>query len=132
MGKSSSPVGLREDSLDKLQRLADIMDNAFVIPGTKIRFGLDPIIGLVPGIGDTLSIVVSAYIYSFASRAGVPLHKRLRMLWNIFMDWFIGLVPLLGDILDVGFKANSRNICIIRAHADREPGNDVTDSEHMV
>lgn len=97
------------------------MDNAFVIPGTNIRFGLDPVLGLVPGIGDTLSMAVSGYIYSFARSAGVPGNQRMRMLWNIFIDWLIGLVPVLGDLFDVRFKANTRNIRIILDHAENQP-----------
>lgn len=96
------------------------MDKAFLIPGTNIRFGFDSIVGLIPVIGDTLTVAVSGYIYSFARTAGVPRRKRLRMAWNIFIDWLIGLVPLVGDIFDVGFKANSKNVQIIMAHVESQ------------
>lgn len=104
----------------KLQKLSDLMDRAFPIPGTDLRFGFDSIVGLVPVVGDTLSAAVSGYIYSFARKAGVPLHKRLQMVWNIFIDWLIGLIPLAGDAFDVAFKANSRNIHIIRKHLESQ------------
>lgn len=114
----------------KLQKLSDLMDRAFPIPGTDLRFGFDSIVGLVPVVGDTLSAVVSGYIYSFASKAGVPLHKRLQMVWNIFIDWLIGLVPLAGDAFDVAFKANSRNIRIIRKHLESQINADVIDGDN--
>lgn len=121
MHADGSPDSIRRETLVKVQRLSDIMDSAFVIPGTNIRFGFDSIIGLIPGIGDTLSAAVSGYIYSFARKAGVPRRKRMQMVWNIFIDWLIGLVPLLGDIFDVGFKANSRNMRIIMRHLESQP-----------
>ncbi len=105
--------------LMKLQKLTELMDTAFVIPGTTIRYGLDPILGLIPGVGDTLTLAISLYIYSSAGRAGVPRRKRMQMLWNVFVDWLIGLVPLVGDLFDVSFKANSRNMRIIMDYANR-------------
>ncbi|MEX0624731.1 DUF4112 domain-containing protein [Saccharospirillum sp.] len=120
---------LSREELAKLQQLSNLMDKAFTIPGTSIRFGVDSIIGLIPVIGDTLSISVSGYIYSFAKRAGVPWHKRMRMVWNIFVDWLIGLIPLAGDIFDIGFKANSKNVRIILAHVDDQPKAAIIDVE---
>lgn len=114
----------------KLQRLSDLMDRAFILPGTDIRFGFDSIIGLVPVIGDTLTVAVSGYIYSFAKKAGVPGHKRMRMAWNIFIDWLIGLIPLLGDIFDVAFKANSKNVNIIRKHIESRVNGDAIDGNY--
>ncbi len=111
----------------KLERLSELMDKAFIIPGTNIRFGFDSIVGLVPVIGDTLTVGVSGYIYSFAKPSGVPWHKRMQMLWNIFIDWLIGLIPLLGDIFDVGFKANSKNVDIIIKHVKSQQHNDFID-----
>lgn len=112
---------ISRERLIKLQQLSTLMDRAFTIPGTNIRFGVDSIVGLIPVVGDTLSVAVSGYIYSFAKRAGVPWHKRMQMLWNIFIDWFIGLIPLVGDIFDVGFKANSKNVDIITTHVHNRP-----------
>lgn len=109
----------RED-LAKIRRLSNLMDKAFPLPGTKIRFGVDSIVGLIPVVGDTLTISVSGYIYSFAKRAGVPWYKRMQMLWNIFIDWLIGLIPLAGDIFDVGYKANSKNVGIILTHVEHQ------------
>lgn len=111
---------INRETLAKLEKLADLMDRAFVIPGTDIRFGIDPIVGLIPVVGDTLSVAVSGYIYSFSKQAGVPGHKRLLMLWNIFMDWFIGLIPIFGDIFDVSFKANRKNVDIISKYLEKK------------
>lgn len=115
---SRDPIS--RETLAKLQQLSGLMDKAFTIPGTNIHFGLDSIVGLIPVVGDTLSVAVSGYIYTFAKQAGVPWHKRIRMMWNIFIDWLIGLIPFLGDIFDVGFKANTRNVNIIMAHVESQ------------
>lgn len=105
------------------------MDKAFVIPGTDFRFGFDSIVGLIPVIGDTLTVTVSGYIYSFAKPSGVPRHKRMRMLWNIFIDWLIGLVPFIGDIFDVSFKANSKNVEIIMNHVRSQRDIEIIDED---
>lgn len=115
---------INPETLARLRKLSHLMDKAFTVPGTNIRFGLDPIVGLIPGIGDTLAVAVSGYIYSFAKRAGVPGHKRMRMVWNIFVDWFIGLIPLAGDIFDVKFKANSKNVDIIAGYVKSRVSDD--------
>lgn len=120
MDVHDSRNSISRETLARLQQLSVLMDKAFTIPGTNIHFGVDSIVGLIPVIGDTLSVAVSGYIYTFAKRAGVPWHKRMRMMWNIFIDWLIGLIPFLGDIFDVGFKANSKNVEIIMAHVERQ------------
>lgn len=108
--------GMNENDLLKLDQLADLMDNKLVIPGTNIRLGLDSIIGLIPGIGDTISLAISAYIVHHAYRAKVHPIMLSRMIWNIFIDWLIGIIPFFGDIFDVGFKANRRNVDLLKAH----------------
>jgi hypothetical protein len=120
---------LDQNTIEALHQLTTLMDKAFQIPGTNIRFGIDSILGLLPVIGDTLSVAVSGYIYSFAKKAGVPWYQRMRMIWNIFIDWLIGLVPFLGDLFDVAFKANSKNLRIILAHIDKQAKADVIDGE---
>ncbi len=108
--------GMDDNELLKLDQLADLMDNKFVIPGTDIRVGLDSIIGLVPGIGDTASLAVSAYIIMKARQHGVHPWLISRMTWNVMIDFMLGLVPLAGDIFDVGWKANRRNVDLLKAH----------------
>lgn len=99
-----------------LEKLAEWMDSKFTLPGTKIRLGLDSIVGIIPGIGDTATFAVSAYIVGKARALGVPMHVTLRMMWHIFIDWLIGLIPFLGDIFDVGFKANTKNVALLKEH----------------
>ena len=108
--------GGTEAQLDDLDLLANLMDSAFTIPGTSIRFGLDPLIGLLPGIGDTISLLISGYIVRRAHELGAPPHLKARMLFNIFMDWLIGIVPFAGDIFDIGWKANRRNVDLLKKH----------------
>ncbi len=120
---------LNREQLAKLERLSHFMDKAFTVPGTSIQVGADSIIGLIPVIGDTLTLSVSGYIYSFAKKAGVPWHKRMQMLWNIFVDWFIGLIPFAGDLFDVGFKANSKNVHIIKTQVMRHQNKAGFDAE---
>ena len=113
--------GMRENDLLKLEQLADLMDSRFVIPGTDIRVGLDAILGLVPGIGDTASLAVSGYIIHKARKAGVHPFLLSRMSYNVFVDWLVGLVPFVGDVLDVSIKANKKNVELLRAHFKTAP-----------
>jgi hypothetical protein len=109
------------DRLARIERIAAIMDTAFAIPGTRIRFGADSIIGLAPGVGDAVTTAVSAYLIYEAHKMGLPKHKLLRMGGNVVLDAMVGAVPLLGDVADVFFRANRRNLKIVRDHfADLE------------
>lgn len=107
---------MKENDLLKLEQLADLMDNRFTLPGTDIRIGLDGLLGLIPGIGDTLSMAVSGYIIHKAREAGMHPLLTSRMVWNVFIDWLIGLVPFFGDIFDIGWKANRKNIALLKEH----------------
>ena len=108
----------REAEIARLERLAGRMDSAFRIPGTRIRMGWDSIVGLVPGLGDAAAMAPGLYIIWRAHRLGVPTSTLTRMGVNSAFDWAIGSIPLLGDIFDVGFKANLRNAALIRRHFD--------------
>lgn len=113
---ASSVCNLMNDfELRKLDRLADFMDQRFTIPGTSIPVGMDSIIGLIPGIGDTASLAVSGYILHKA-RPHVSSILMGRMLWNVIIDWAIGIIPFFGDMFDVGWKANRRNVDLLKAH----------------
>lgn len=105
--------------LDHLERLANRMDRAFRVPGTRFRFGWDSILGLVPGIGDTLALTPAAYILWQARQIGAPKRLQARMLANTGFDWVVGLVPLVGDIFDIGVKSNSRNVALLRVHMQK-------------
>ncbi len=109
------------DEARRVQVLARALDSAIRIPGTKISFGLDSIIGLVPGAGDLASALMSGYIVLASARMGVPPSVVTRMILNLGVDTVVGSVPLLGDLFDVGFRANLRNAALLDRHlADPE------------
>jgi hypothetical protein len=110
----------REERIARLEALANLLDIAFIIPGTNVRFGLDALVGLVPGIGDALTTAVSLWIVSEARALGVPGHVTARMLGNVALDGLVGAVPLLGDAFDVAFKSNRRNMRLLRNWLDRQ------------
>ncbi len=107
-------------SLKRLDRLADLSDSKFRIPFTRIRFGLDSLIGLIPVVGETIGLVISLYILMEASKLGVPRALKAKMLGNILLDWLVGLVPVVGDIADIAFKANVRNMKLLVEHIDEK------------
>lgn len=104
-----------------LRTLGYLLDEAIPIPGTGRRIGFDALIGLVPGVGDGISGVMSAYIVVQASRMGVPVPVLARMVLNLAVDGIVGTVPLLGDLFDAGWKANTRNLALLHAELER-PG----------
>jgi len=104
--------------------LAQIMDEFLRVPGTRFRFGLDPLIGLLPGLGDTASAVVSAMTLIYAARCGLPKILIARMSLNILVNEIVGIVPGIGDAFSFWFKSNSRNYELLQRHwgAPRRPG----------
>ena len=102
--------------VDRLRRLSTILDDAIPIPGTGYRIGLDPIIGLLPGGGDTVTGALGAYIVVEAARMGVPRKVIAKMVGNIVFDSLGGIIPVIGDLFDVGWKANVRNITLLEKH----------------
>ena len=114
-----------DESASKIRRVAarlvSLLDDRFRIPGTDLRFGLDPIIGILfPGIGDAVSGAGSIGLLAMAFRRGVPRVVMLRMILNIAVDAVAGARPIVGDIFDVAFKANRRNFELIRQYEDPE------------
>ena len=109
----------RREALERLDFLATLLDSAILIPGTKIRFGADAVIGLVPGIGDAITTALSAWIVYEAHRLGVPRHLLVRMIGNVAIDGLFGAVPLVGDLFDVMWRANKRNMRLLRQHLER-------------
>ncbi len=108
----------RDAAKQRLNFLAFLLDSAIQIPGTKIRFGLDPLIGLVPGIGDAIGAILSSYILNEAAALGVPRTVLLRMSFNIAVDAVIGVIPFAGDLFDVAWKANLKNAKLINDWLD--------------
>jgi hypothetical protein len=108
----------RHQSIDALFKwLALIMDNVLRVPGTNLRFGLDPIIGLLPGIGDTASAVISALSLVYAARSGLPKILLTRMAANILINELVGIVPGIGDAFSFWFKSNARNYELFKHYA---------------
>lgn len=104
-----------------LDFIADWMDNKFRIPGTDIRFGLDSLIGFVPGVGDVAGLAVSSYLASVMARRGAGPVLMLKMLGNIALDATVGAIPILGDLFDLGFKANRRNVDLLKKYYASNP-----------
>ncbi|MEO7140880.1 MAG: DUF4112 domain-containing protein [Ferruginibacter sp.] len=103
-------------AISNIEALAKLMDSQFTIPGTKIRFGLDAIIGLVPGAGDFATFLISGYMVMILAKNGASGFVLARMTFNILIDALIGSIPILGDLFDVAFRANQRNVKLMREH----------------
>ena len=106
--------------LKRLRRLAWLIDAAIRIPGTRFRFGLNSLLGLPPAVGDLTLVAISLYFVYEASRFGLPRDKLHRMLGNVAVEALLGAVPVLGDLLDVVFKANLRNLAILEEHLSEQ------------
>ncbi|GLK56772.1 hypothetical protein JOD31_002807 [Methylopila capsulata] len=106
----------RQTSLDDLDRLADLLDTRWRIPGTNWRFGVDAIASIVPVAGDLSTAVVSAYMIKRAHDLGAPNHILARMVGNVAIDTVVGSVPLIGTVFDFAFKANRRNMTLLKKH----------------
>jgi Domain of unknown function (DUF4112) len=113
--------------VNRLRRLSHLLDNAIPIPGTGYRVGIDPILGLLPGGGDTVAGALGAYIIVEAARMGLPRKVVGQMVGNIIFDSLVGIVPVLGDLFDVGWKANVRNIALLEKHLHLTPDNRKSD-----
>jgi hypothetical protein len=113
----TSRAAVKPVALDALRRWAVLLDSAFRIPGTRIRFGLDAIIGLIPGIGDISTPAFAGLLLLQAVRMRLPIVIQARMVLNAALDMLLGLVPILGDLVDVGWKANLRNLALLERHA---------------
>src|SRR5918999_2546085 len=99
----------------RLARLAWLLDNSIPLPGTRFRIGIDAIIGLVPGLGDLLGVLLSSYIVREAARLGAPPSVLTRMAFNVAPEGLVGLVPVVGDVFDAAWKANQRNLVLLDA-----------------
>ena len=109
----------RRAALDRLDVLATVFDTAFILPGTNIRFGAESLLRLVPGIGDAVASLLSCYLLYEARRLGVPRLLFARMLGNVLLEGAVGIVPVAGDAFDVFFRANRRNVALLRRHFAR-------------
>lgn len=105
-----------------LRRLTHALDELFTVPGTDYRIGLDPLIGLVPGVGDVPTSVASAYVVAQAAALGVPRATLARMLLVVAVDSVVGSLPIVGDLFDAVWKANSRNLALLESRMDDPAG----------
>ena len=117
--KAASPSP--DAALRRLQTVANVLDSAFVVPGTRQRVGIDAIIGLIPGLGDILTTALSSYIIWEARNLGVSRFARARMVANLGIHAAAGMVPLVGDLFDAFFRVNQRNMRILRSELERKP-----------
>jgi hypothetical protein len=109
-----------EERLAQVQWLARMLDDRFAVPGTRIRFGWDAILGLFPGLGDALTSVLSLLIVHHAWQTGASPLTLGRMLANVAADFLVGSIPFVGDLFDVAFKANRRNARLLEQHLNRQ------------
>ncbi|MEO1620722.1 MAG: DUF4112 domain-containing protein [Cyanobacteria bacterium J06632_3] len=110
------PLASAPASLKRLRQMSHLLDNAIPIPGAGVRVGLDPIVGLLPGGGDVVTGLLSVYIVFEAAKMGLPAATLGRMGFNILLDVLSGTVPVLGDLFDVTWKANSQNVMLLEKH----------------
>ncbi len=108
----------QQETLKRLQRFSKFTDSNIRIPFTRFRVGTDAIIGLIPGVGDLTGFLISFYVLFSAQKLGVNWQLKLRMLFNMLIDFVIGSIPFFGDIFDAYFKANSRNTKLLKRYIE--------------
>jgi len=116
---ASLPAGEFDESFARIEALAKILDSAVRIPGTKIVMGIDAVLGLVPVIGDAISGAIASYITWEARRLGAPRWLIARMAMNTAIDTAVGSIPVFGDMFDVAYKSNLKNVALLKRHADK-------------
>ena len=119
-GTTFAPL-TREQRLARLEALAKLLDVAFILPGTNIRYGIDGLIGLIPVVGDIITTAISLWLVREARALGAPWHITARMLANVAVDGVVGIVPVAGDAFDVMFRANVRNVRLLRRWMEKQP-----------
>jgi hypothetical protein len=115
----------------RISRVAWLLDNSIPLPGMRFRVGLDALIGLIPGIGDVVGVLLSSYIVREAARAGAPPSVLARMTFNVAVEGIVGMIPFLGDVFDAAWKANQRNLALFEAHIE-EPARTAKSSTAFV
>jgi hypothetical protein len=119
----ANPFGnlTREQRLARLDALARLLDVAFILPGTNVRYGIDGIVRLIPVVGDLIASAFSLWLVREARTLGAPWHVTARMLANVALEGTVGMVPIAGDAFDVMFRANMRNMRLLRNWMEKQP-----------
>jgi hypothetical protein len=110
----------QEQRLELIRRMSRLLDSSMVVPGTSIRFGLDPILGLLPGLGDLVSPLFTIGVIWQARDLGIPRVIQMRMIFNVAIDTLVGMVPIAGDLFDFAWKANNMNLTLLERYAYEE------------
>ncbi|AMA61612.1 hypothetical protein BCCGELA001_31535 [Bradyrhizobium sp. CCGE-LA001] len=120
---AGNPFGnlTREQRIARLEAIAKLLDVAFILPGTNIRYGIDGLIGLIPVVGDIITTAISLWLVREARALGAPWYITARMLGNVAVDGVVGLVPFAGDAFDVMFRANMRNVRLLQRWLEKQP-----------
>jgi len=118
-GFNAEPL-TREQRFARLEAIGNLLDMAFIVPGTNVRYGLDGLIGLIPVVGDIITTAIALWVVREARALGAPRHLVARMLANVAIDGAVGVVPVIGDAFDVAFKANVRNIRMLRKWMNKQ------------
>lgn len=119
-------------TLNRIRKFSRILDASIGLPFTKFKIGLDPILGLVPGLGDVVTTAFSAYIIVMAARFGLPWRTIRQMLLNVGLEFVVGEIPIIGDIFDAFYKSNIRNLSLLEQHLQQvEPELEAIDTEHL-
>lgn len=129
---TSTVTTLSPARLERLRSLVNVLETAWRIPGTRIRFGADAIIGLVPGLGDVVGGLLSSLVVVEAIRGHVPRPVVQRMLWNVAVDLIVGAVPVAGDVFDVFWKAGVRNLALLEKYQGQPALVTATARRHMI
>ncbi|MBW3128167.1 DUF4112 domain-containing protein [Hymenobacter profundi] len=113
---SRTPTLVEDDRLVWVERIARLMDSQFRMPGTRFRFGLDPVLGLLPIVGDLSTFAISTVLIVTMMRHGAKGSVVVRMVLNVLFDTIVGAIPILGNVFDFAYKANDRNVRLLREH----------------
>lgn len=118
--KHDLPQKRNDIELKRLDQMANLLDSKFKIPGTDMKFGIDPILGLIPGVGDIISYVMSLLLIYYSAKYGASGKVVMKMLGNVILDFTVGKIPVLGYIFDFTYKANDRNVSLLKEHYEED------------